>query len=300
MNCLASIIIWTLLFVAQAGAATVADSRAPQTIEAPAQRVVALSWALAEMVLELDETPLAVADVEGYRTWVERPFLPETVKDVGLRREPNFERIAELKPDLILAGDDQIDLVGRLEEIAPVLYFDAFSEDHDNYAVARESYVEISKALGKENFAKQQLARLDEELGVLKKRLAAHFGGDLPKVTPIQFMDEATLRVHAANSMAQYALEALGLEHGFPQPPSAWGFALKKVEDLAAVEEGLVLHIEPFPDGDKLFGQPLWQFMPFVKEGRFGAIRPTWTFGGPFSVGYLAEGIAETLLDLGP
>jgi ABC-type Fe3+-hydroxamate transport system substrate-binding protein len=273
---------------------------ARKEIEAPAKRVIALSWALAEMVLELGETPLAIADVEGYRTWVERPLLPEAVKDVGLRREPSLERIAELEPDLILASDDQLDLVPRLEEIAPVLYFDAFSEDHDNYAFARRAYLELAKALSKGDYAAQQLARLDEDLAGLRERLEAHFGSALPKVTPVQFMDEATVRVHAENSMAQYALEATGLEHGFPQPPSAWGFALKKVEDLAAIEEGFLLHIEPFPDADRLFGQPLWNFMPFVREGRFGAIRPTWTFGGPFSVGYLAEGITEALLKLQP
>lgn len=300
MKRLTGIAFGVFLLISQAGAATVTDSRGPQTIAEPAERVVALTWAFTEMVLELDETPLAIADVEGYRTWVARPPLPDNVADVGLRREPNFERIAELKPDLILVGDDQIELVGRLEQIAPVLYFDIYSADHDNYAFARQAFVEIGKALGKKAYAEQRLADLDEKLAGLKERLEARFGDDLPKVTPIQFMDEATLRVHAANSTADYALKALGLEHGLPQPPSAWGFALKKVEDLGAVDEGYVLHIEPFQDAEKLFGQPLWQFMPFVKADRFSAIPPTWTFGGPFSVGYLAEGIAQSLLEFEP
>ncbi|MDO9434583.1 hypothetical protein [Hydrogenophaga sp.] len=59
-----------------------------------------------------------------------------------------------------------------------------------------------------------------------------------------------------------------------------------------------MLHIEPFTQGDKLFGTPLWQAMPFVKAKRFEALPSIWTYGGVFSIERLAESITQALLRL--
>jgi iron complex transport system substrate-binding protein len=58
--------------------------------------------------------------------------IPAEAADVGTRAEPNLEMIEELKPDLILVSSMQLDLVPRLEKIAPTLYFDAFNSKQDN------------------------------------------------------------------------------------------------------------------------------------------------------------------------
>jgi iron complex transport system substrate-binding protein len=95
--------------------------------------------------------------------------------------------------------------------------------------------------------------------------------------------------------MPAFALEALGLENATPLPPSKWGIAFRKVEELGHIREGIVLHIEPFHEAERLFATPLWQAMPFVREGRFRALPPVWTYGGAMSIGYLAEAIAAVL-----
>jgi iron complex transport system substrate-binding protein len=290
--------IFALLATFPASALTVTDDRGTVELAAPAERVIALSWAAAEQLVGLGVKPLAIADVEGYETWVQRPELPEGVADVGKRHEPSIERIAELKPDLIIASDDHLPLVPRLEEIAPVLYFDLFSDDHNNYEAAREAFLKVAAALGKSEKGEARLAELDAKLEALRADIHSAFGEDKPKVAPIRFQSAAVVRLYADNSMAGYALEALGLEHALPQPASAWGIAQKKVEDLAAIEEGVVIYIEPFLEAEQLFSQPLWQFMPFVKSGNFTSIPPAWTYGGPFSVGYLAESIAAALIEL--
>ena len=46
---------------------------------------------------------IGVADPEGYATWVARPPIPPDVASVGLRQEPNLERIAELVREQLLA-----------------------------------------------------------------------------------------------------------------------------------------------------------------------------------------------------
>ena len=48
-------------------------------LDAPAERVAVLEWQQVEDVLSLCVTPVAIADVEGYGTWVTAEVLPEGV-----------------------------------------------------------------------------------------------------------------------------------------------------------------------------------------------------------------------------
>ena len=297
---LAALLAFLMSLAGPAAAVTITDSCGSHDFAKPPERVVVLSWELVEQVLELDVTPVAIADIKGYRTWVVHPNLPDGVRDVGTRQEPNLEKIAELKPDLILASDQQKVFVEKLETIAPVLHFDPFKQDHNNYLASRKIYKDLAGLFSREELALKRLDELDRRLSTLRARLAGHFQGKLPKVTPVSFLDTARVRVHGANSMAQYALEALGIENGFPQAPSTWGFALRKIEDLSQVKDGYVIYIEPFPKAKDVFSTQLWAFMPFVRSGQFTSIPPTWTFGGPFSVAQFAEGFVEALMKAKP
>lgn len=278
---------------------TVTDSRGAQTFPAPPKRVIALSWSLAEHLVELGVAPVAIADPGGYATWVARPALPAGVGDVGLRQEPNLERIAELSPDAILISDDQIAMAPMLERIAPVLHFESFNADHENAEAARRTFRTLGRLFGREAEAEAKLGALDARLAALRARIAGHFDGTPPPVTIIRFVDEARVIVHGENAMPSAALAALGLRNGAEIPASTWGIAFRRVAELGRVADGIVLHIEPFPEADKLFATPLWRAMPFVREGRFRALPTVWTYGGAMSIGYLAEEIATALLGEG-
>lgn len=272
-----------------------------QSVRADApERIVALSWALAEVVLELDVVPIGIADVDGYRTWVRQPILPSEVLDLGLRNEPNLERLAALAPDLILASDQQVDLVPRLEQIAPVMLVRSFDSAQDNAAVSRETVRSIARILGREVLAEERLSRLDAQIAAAGARVRKHFDKNVPPILPIRFLTTETLRLHGANSMAKAAIDAMGLEHAAPGEPTSWGFVQKRVEELAAFEEAIVLHIAPFPELEELQATRMWQFMPFVRENRHAEVRPVWTFGGAFSIGHLAEAFADALLTIDP
>lgn len=79
------------------------DREQPQTSNQTATRVIALEWVYAENLLALGIQPVGVADIQGYKQYVNvQPSLTESVVDVGTRQEPNLEAIAQLKPDLIL------------------------------------------------------------------------------------------------------------------------------------------------------------------------------------------------------
>lgn len=289
-----------LLGVAHAHAVDVTDSLGRHQFNRPPQRIITLNWAATEQVVELGVTPLAVADAAGYRQWVAQPALPDQVRDVGLRQEPNLENIAELNPDLIITGDQQGDLVARLQQIAPVLHFENFSRDHNNAEAARAGFLQLARALHREAEAVQRLAELDATFAQLRQRLHRHFGDHLPPVAVTRLMDSSHVRVYGDNSMPQYVLERLGIAPALPQPASQWGQVQKKLTDLGALRQGALLYIEPFPGADQLFGTPLWRALPVVRAGQVAAVRPTWTYGGIMSLGYLAENLTDALLSIDP
>ena len=93
----------------------------PATADAAAKRVVAIEWDTVENLHMLGMAPVGAADMKGYDTWVAAPR-PRGMKDVGSRQSPSLERIAALKPDLIVVPDYRSTKnLSQLKRIAPVL-----------------------------------------------------------------------------------------------------------------------------------------------------------------------------------
>lgn len=261
-------------------------------------RVAALSWEATEHLLMLDVTPLAVADAGDYRAWVVRPPLPDEVPSVGSRLEPNLELLAELRPQLIVIPPLLEDIRPLLERIAPVQVYQGFSQQHDNLQVQRKAFLDLARSLGREALAEQRLKAMEAELANWRERLHAHYGEHLPAVTVIRFSSPTAAFINGPNSMPQHALELLGLQPAIQLEPSPWGITQVPITTLGRIDQGVVLHIEPFAQEAQLFASPLWQAMPFVREQRFAGMPSTWTYGGVFSLKYLAEAIGEALLNL--
>lgn len=288
------------LQIVKADPVVIQDSQGEQRFDTSPKRVVALSWSQVEQVLDLDITPVGIADTDGYRAWVEAPQLPDSVNNVGLRQEPNLERIAELAPDVILISDDQIDFASKLERIAPVVHVDAYSEDHDNATVARENYQMLAALFDRQSLANTRLSELDNRINKLAQSIDAHFAGNLPDVTIVRFLDKSRAAIYGPNSMTSYALDAFGINSAFDVANSTWGLEIHKVSDLGAVDRGIVMHIQPFEQADQLFETALWNSMPFVDGDRFHTLPTLWTYGGALSVGRIADAIAATLLSVEP
>ncbi|MFC3533830.1 iron-siderophore ABC transporter substrate-binding protein [Vogesella facilis] len=289
-----------LLCSGLAAALTVRDSDGEHHFARAPQRVVALSWEAAEQLLELGITPLAVADADDYRKWVVRPTLPAATLPGGGRLEPNLELLASLKPDLIIISPSLLDMRPQLARIAPVLYFDAYRHDHDNAQVARDIYLQLAGLFGRSALARQRLAAMEQGFARLRGRLQQHFGARLPTVDVVRFASPAVAYLYGSNSMPVHALQRLGLGSTPQVAASVWGVSQKKVVELGSLRHSVVLYQQPFEQAGKLFGTPLWRAMPFVAQQRFAAVRSTWSYGGIFSLYYLAEAMTEALLRLPP
>lgn len=276
----------------------VEDSEGVKTIKAQPVRVAALNWDIAEQVIELGVTPVAVPDIAGYSDWVVQPAIPEGVTDIGTRTEPNFSALKKLNPDVILIASPQKDLQERLSEIAPVLYYQTYSEQHSNAAAAIENFKKIAQLLGKEEQANNKLAAMDTRIAVLKAELAKAYQGDKPKVTSFRFASTTSVYIYGDNSIPQYALEQLGFENAMDLPASQWGISQKRMTELKKVKNGIALYFEPFPYQDKLNQSPIWKSMPFVRNGQFSPVAASWSYGGAMSILYNAEAMAQSLLTL--
>ena len=276
----------------------VEDSEGVKTIKAQPVRVAALNWDIAEQVIELGVTPVAVPDIAGYSDWVVQPAIPEGVTDIGTRTEPNFSALKKLNPDEILIASPQKDLQERFSEIAPVLYYQTYSEQHSNAAAAIENFKKIAQLLGKEEQANNKLAAMDARIAVLKAELAKAYPGDKPKVTSFRFASTTSVYIYGDNSIPQYALEQLGFENAMDLPASQWGISQKRMTELKKVKNGIALYFEPIPYEDKLNQSPIWKSMPFVRSGQFSPVEASRSYGGAMTILYNAEAMAQSLLAL--
>lgn len=279
---------------------TVIDRRGPQSFAAPPQKIAALDWSITEALLDLGITPAGVAEPAAYADWVVSPALPVGAVDLGLRAEPNLEALAALQPDVIITADIDPALVPVLEQIAPVVVYQAFDITQDNPSVAKEVFLSLGTLTGTRDLAELKLAAQELELDAIVKRLADHFGTPLPKVTTVRLNDATSAYVNGANSMPDYVLHRLGFSTEVPQPKSRWGITLLKAEDLAAAKTGIVLAIGPDMAGTALRQTPIWAFLPFVKAGRLADVAPVWSYGGALSIGRLARGFEAALLTVPP
>ncbi|MGZ9793690.1 siderophore ABC transporter substrate-binding protein [Bacillus atrophaeus] len=87
--------------------------------------------------------------------------------DVGSLKEPDFEKVADLDPDLIIISGRQSDSYKEFSEIAPTIYLDT---DSAKYMESFKSNTEtIGKIFNKEDEVKSQLAKIDDSISDVKK-----------------------------------------------------------------------------------------------------------------------------------
>ncbi|WP_211224647.1 iron-siderophore ABC transporter substrate-binding protein [Oceanospirillum beijerinckii] len=284
---------------------TIQDSEKQVYFERPPQRIAVLSWDLAEQLLELDVIPVAMPEIRAYHDWVVRPQVPESVQELGLRSEPNLERLAAVKPDLIILANRQKDVQHRFSRIAPVLYFETYSKQHNNAEAAITIFRTLAKLVQKEDLAEQKLTQMQADIEAMKSQLVQAYQGQLPDVSTVRFASLTSVFIYGDNSIAHYALKQLGISPALPSLPSLqartqWGITQTRLLNLREIEQGSVLYFTPFEHEKKLKTSPIWQAMPFVRAGRSNRIKPTWTYGGAMSIKYMAQALTESLLAIAP
>ncbi|HIF5967474.1 TPA: iron-siderophore ABC transporter substrate-binding protein [Vibrio parahaemolyticus] len=278
---------------------TVHDVYGAVTFEQVPQRVVVLNWDILEQVLALDIEPIAAPNLPGYRQWVVNPYAPESIEDIGTRAEPNLEKIASLKPDVILAASPQQDLIPLLRQIAPVVYLPNFSKNEAAAQTAIKHFRTLGALFDKQELAEQKLAKLNDSFKQLRDKIRQHYSAPLD-VLVMRFSTPNSVLLSTENSTTDYVVEQLGLTNPIKVSARAWGIKQDRINRLQNLEQSYVLYVQPFPQESKLNSSPLWQAMPFVKKQRVNSVRAVWAYGGAMSLQYMAEAITDSLIELAP
>ncbi|WP_188825681.1 ABC transporter substrate-binding protein [Brucella endophytica] len=260
-------------------------------------RVAALDWGLAESLVALDVTPVALPEINNYRRLVDAR-LPETVLDIGLRIEPNFEAIQRSAPDLIVVNPGYVAFAEKLGRVAPVKSYAVFDANDTPFDNASRVLTELGRATGRETEAKAYLGQAEATLKGLAGVSGRMRGRPVYLVTII---DERHVMVHGSNSLFQHPLQAAGLRNAWDRPGNLWGYANIGFDGINGEAEALVINLGPIPPrvAQGLADSQLWNSLPFVRAGRFHAIPALWTFGGLPSAMRFTAALTEIIRTIG-
>lgn len=141
------------------------------------KRIVILDNLYGEILDPLDITPVGAttgqSDSQEFSTLFKKEYKDAKVVSVGWQGSPDLDKIAELKPDLILMTREQEDLYDELSEIAPTVGYQINTDENWDY---HETSLKVAEIFDKRDEMKKDLDRLDAREAVFAENVKAKFG----------------------------------------------------------------------------------------------------------------------------
>ena len=141
------------------------------------KRIVILDNLYGEILDPLDITPVGAttgqADSQEFSTLFKKQYKDAKVVSVGWQGNPDLDKIAELKPDLILMTGEQEDLYEQLSEIAPTVGYQINTDENWDY---HETSLKVAEIFDKRDEMKKDLDRVDAREAVFAENVKAKFG----------------------------------------------------------------------------------------------------------------------------
>ena len=141
------------------------------------KRIVILDNLYGEILDPLDISPVGAttgqADSQEFSTLFKKQYKDAKVVSVGWQGNPDLDKIAELKPDLILITGEQEDLYDELSEIAPTVGYQINTDENWDY---HETSLKVAEIFDKRDEMKKDLDRLDAREAVFAENVKAKFG----------------------------------------------------------------------------------------------------------------------------
>ena len=141
------------------------------------KRIVILDNLYGEILNPLDITPVGAttgqADIQEFSTLFKKQYKDAKVVSVGWQGSPDLDKIAELKPDLILMTGEQEDLYEELSEIAPTVGYQINTDENWDY---HETSLKVAEIFDKRDEMKKDLDRVDAREAVFAENVKAKFG----------------------------------------------------------------------------------------------------------------------------
>ena len=141
------------------------------------KRIVILDNLYGEILEPLHITPVGAttgqADSQEFSTLFKKQYKDAKVVSVGWQGNPDLDKIAELKPDLILMTGEQEDLYDELSEIAPTVGYQINTDENWDY---HETSLKVAEIFDKRDEMKKDLDRVDAREAVFAENVKAKFG----------------------------------------------------------------------------------------------------------------------------
>ncbi|MFG6494449.1 iron-siderophore ABC transporter substrate-binding protein [Fictibacillus sp. UD] len=229
------------------------------------KRVVVLTNEGTEAVLALGVKP-----VGAVKSWLGDPWYDhikgdmKDVEVVGDESAVNVEKIAALKPDLIIGNKQrQEKQYDELSKIAPTVFSEELRGD---WKINFELY---AKALNKEEKGKEVLAAFDQRIEDMKKEAADQLKTE---VSVVRFLP-GTSRIYHKDSFSGVILDQLGFAR--PGDQSKSDFAEEVTQERIPDMNGDILFYFTYEAGDgkatetekEWTNNPLWKNLDVVKAG---------------------------------
>lgn len=242
---------------------TVEHAMGKTEIKAKPQRVVALDTSFVDTTMALDTKVVGYTD---YRTingqlpdylGADKTQYGSEAESVGTLAEPNLEKIAALKPDLIVTAKVRHEkLYEQLSKIAPTIMSETTGPTwKDNIRLE-------AKALGAEALADQEISSYETAAKTVGTAINAKAKN--PTISVVRFVDGPT-RLYQKASYSGIVLKDAGLTR--PKPQDVEGFALEISAERIKDADADAIFVATYNDdkglSKKTAGQfaanPLWK-----------------------------------------
>ncbi|MDQ8703867.1 iron-siderophore ABC transporter substrate-binding protein [Streptomyces sp. LHD-70] len=200
--------------------------------------------------------------------------------DVGPLLEPNLEKIASLKPDVILSSKVRHEKVyDKLTAIAPTVFTETTGGPW------KENLKVHAKALGLEKQAADAMKSYEERAKALGEAIAKKEDGKMPTASVVRFIAGPT-RLYQKSSFSGVVLEDIGLERPKSQSSTDPEVPMKDVspEEIDQADADLVfVTVADVPEKTQkkdVTSNPVWKDLPAVKDKKvFDVPDETWMSG---------------------
>lgn len=281
---------------------TVEHAMGSTTLKKTPEKIVILTNEGTEALLSLGVKP-----VGAVQSWLGDPWydhISDEMKDVevvGVEQEVNLEKIAALKPDLIIGTKVRQEAVyDQLSAIAPTVFSDTLRGDW------KENFKLYAKALNLEEKGNEVLSQFDAHLDEVKQSL-----GDKTdqEISIVRFMAGQS-RIYYTDSFSGVIFEDLGFKRAsqqtelFTADNKLGNLAIEVGKEVIPKMDGDVLFYFTYaPQGDKAAldtakewtNDPLWKNLNAVKSGNVHEVSDAiWnTAGGVLAANIMLDEIEE-------
>lgn len=285
---------------------TIEHAMGSTTIKGTPKKVVILTNEGTETLLALGVKP-----VGAVQSWLGDPWYEHITDDmdgvevVGVESEVNVEKIASLKPDLIIGNKLRQEAVySQLSAIAPTVFSETLRGDW------KENFKLYSKALNLEEKGNEVLADYDKKVEDLKEKLGDKVNQE---VSVVRFMAGKS-RIYYTDSFSGVIFNEIGFKRAAQQeelftPDNKLGNLAVEVgkEVIPKMDGDYLFYFTYAPNGDQQAlntakewtNDPLWKNLSAVKNGNaYEVSDATWnTAGGVLAANLMLDDLEKILLN---